>query len=85
MDDEALKYIDYDLDIKVVDDFSYTTLDRNEYNKHKTKMDYPTELKQILEQELSLLKQRIEKRQYPFDHTVVRRYYNEYLEDKDNG
>ncbi|QMS85699.1 DUF402 domain-containing protein [Candidatus Xianfuyuplasma coldseepsis] len=84
IDDEALKYIDYDLDIKVVDDFSYTTLDRNEYNKHKMKMEYPIELKSILERELSVLKERIEQRSYPFDHEVVKQYYNQYLEEKDD-
>ncbi len=81
IDQEALKYIDYDLDIKVIDDFTYTTLDRNEYNKHKTKMDYPVELKLILEQELSLLKKRIENHVFPFDHELVKAYYNRYLED----
>lgn len=84
MDEEALKYIDYDLDIKVVEDFSYTTLDRNEYNKHKAKMEYPTKLKAILEQELQALKMMIEQRKYPFNHDLVKRYYQEYLEGGTN-
>lgn len=84
LDDEALKYIDYDLDIKVIDDFSYTTLDRNEYNKHKMKMEYSQELKQILEAELCALKNRIEQREYPFNHEVVQAYYQQYLEDNND-
>lgn len=84
IDEEALKYIDYDLDIKVVDDFSYNTLDRNEYNKHKAKMEYPPKLKKILEQELSFLKRQIEGREHPFKHQVVQEYYTQYLEDKAN-
>lgn len=55
IDDEALKYIDYDLDIKVIDDFSYHILDRNEYNKHKVKMNYSEKLRKILEEELKTL------------------------------
>jgi len=85
IDDEALKYIDYDLDIKVIEDYSYTTLDRNEYNKHKAKMEYPSELKVILEKELQALKVMIEQRIYPFNHETVRQYYREFLEDTKNG
>lgn len=81
IDDEALKYIDYDLDIKVIDDFSYTVLDRNEYNKHKERMEYPKDLKQILEKELSLLKTMIENRQGPFNKDVVKEWYKIYEEN----
>ena len=84
IDNEGLKYIDYDLDIKVIEDYSYTTLDRNEYNKHKAKMEYPSELKAILEKELQALKVMIEQRVYPFDHETVRRYYQEFLEGLKN-
>lgn len=77
-DKEALKYIDYDLDIKVIEDFSYKTLDRNEYNKHKQKMEYPHKLKKILEQELSTLKSMIENREGPFNHQTVMDYYTVY-------
>lgn len=70
-DEEALKYIDYDLDIKVIHDFSYKTLDRNEYNKHQRKMEYPPKLKKILEQELLNLKQLIINNEGPFNHKIV--------------
>jgi protein associated with RNAse G/E len=78
IDDEALKYIDYDLDIKVLDDYSYTVLDRNEYNKHMERMQYPSELKQILEKELIVLRQMIETRQDPFNEKVVLDWYDKY-------
>lgn len=80
IDDEALKYIDYDLDIKVIDDFSYNVLDRNEYNKHKERMDYPSDLKKILERELNVLKGMIDGRQEPFSKELVRKYYKIYEE-----
>lgn len=84
IDNEALKYIDYDLDIKVVEDFNYTILDRNEYNKHKTKMEYPSKLKKILETELDKLKVMIDKREDPFNYEMIRNYYKKYLEVKNN-
>ncbi len=76
IDDEALKYIDYDLDVKVMPDHTYRVLDRGEYNKHKNKMDYPTELKAILEKELSLIKEWIELKKGPFNHDNVTSYYH---------
>jgi protein associated with RNAse G/E len=67
----------------VVEDFTYHTLDRNEYNRHKAKMEYPAKLKQILEVELALLKQKIENREFPFDHDLVKEYFRKYKEDYD--
>lgn len=78
MDEEALKYIDYDLDLKVFPDMSYKVLDRNEYNRHKNKMDYPPQLKRILEKELDALKQMVENREGPFNHENVRQLYAAY-------
>lgn len=84
IDDEALKYIDYDLDIKVIEDFSFNILDRNEYNKHKERMDYSTELKIILEKELDILRRLIETRTKPFDQNLVKEWYRKY-EEHTNG
>ncbi len=79
IDDEALKYIDYDLDVKVTPDYSYMILDRKEYNKHKIKMEYSRELKAILERELNHLKTMIEAREGPFKLGIVETYYQRYM------
>lgn len=84
IDNEALKYIDYDLDIKIIDDFTYTVLDRNEYNKHKVKMGYPDKLRDILEHELELLKTMIDNREHPFNHDTIKEYYSRYLKVMDH-
>ncbi len=78
VDEEALKYIDYDLDIKVLKDLSFTTLDRNEYNKHQDKMGYPDELKTILEIELDVLKELVVNHQDPFNEKLVLQWYDKY-------
>lgn len=52
-DGEAIKYIDYDLDLKVYPNNSMKVLDRNEYQKHAVLMKYPDALKAILEIELT--------------------------------
>ena len=84
IDNEALKYIDYDLDIKVIDDFSYNVLDRNEYNKHKVKMEYPEKLRDVLEHELNVLNSMSDKREKPFNHDTIKEYYNRYLKVMEN-
>ena len=47
-DNHALKYIDYDLDVKVFPDMSYTLLDEDEYEQHKKEMAYPEVIDKIL-------------------------------------
>lgn len=83
IDDEALKYIDYDLDIKVLDDFSFSILDRNEYNKHKEKMNYSEDLKEILEKELLHLKGLVETQTDPFNKELVMSWYAKYTGGQD--
>lgn len=83
-DEEALKYIDYDLDIKVIDDMTFNILDRNEYNKHKVRMEYPQKLKDILETELNKLKQLIINKEGPFDEKIVLSYYDKYTKGCEN-
>lgn len=78
-DEEAIKYIDYDLDIKVLPDYSYNILDRNEYRKHQRQMKYPENICKILEAELLDLKRRIEAREVPFSHDLILARYQEYL------
>ena len=47
-DEEAIKYIDYDLDIKVQTDYSYRVLDWKEYRKHRHMMNSPKLLINLL-------------------------------------
>lgn len=74
-DQEAIKYVDYDLDIKVLPDFSFTVLDKNEFKKHQIEMQYPKRLCDILDHELSHLIKRIEERRSPFNHDLIHGYY----------
>lgn len=77
-DDEALKYIDYDLDIKVFPDMSYKLLDEDEYSLHKNKMNYPKKLDNILKNHVQELIDWIQQRKGPFDKAFVDKWYTEY-------
>lgn len=78
-DHEALKYIDYDLDVKVSIDHSQTLLDQNEYRRHQALMNYPSEILHILEEELNHLQSRILARKEPFQPEAIERWYQTFL------
>lgn len=77
-DGEAIKYIDYDLDVRVSPTYSYNVLDEDEYNIHKVKMEYPEEIQRIVENELNVLIKRIKRRVGPFDSRDVKKWYDLY-------
>ena len=55
IDNGVIKYIDYDLDLRVFPDGAFRVLDRNEYNYHKKLMNYPFEINEIIKYELTAL------------------------------
>lgn len=78
VDEEAIKYIDYDLDVKVIVDGTVSILDRNEYRKHQRVMNYPDSICIILEQEMELLRKKIENKEEPFQADFILNWYNKY-------
>ena len=70
-DGEAVKYIDYDLDIRVSRDGTMKLLDEDEYQKHQVKFRYPQDIKDIIQDELDILIKKIEKKEVPFDSDFV--------------
>ena len=78
IDDKIIKYIDYDLDVKVFPDFTYKILDEDEYRKHKSEMDYPEEIQSIIYQQLDILIDMIENRRGPFAPGFAEHWYYVY-------
>lgn len=74
-DGEAIKYIDYDLDVKLFPSGYYIILDRNEYKYHAKKMNYSKELMFVLEKELERLVNKIKNKEDPFNENYVKRHY----------
>ena len=77
-DDEAIKYIDYDLDLRVDSKFNYRILDKDEYKYHAKIMEYPPKLKAVIENSLEKVIDMVNNRVGPFNLDVVMKYYNEY-------
>lgn len=78
-DGEALKYIDYDLDVKVDNHFNFNVIDQDEYEEHGQEMNYSDDLKFVIEKELDKLIERIKNRQSPFNHEEIYDLYDKYL------
>ncbi len=82
IDEEALKYIDYDLDIKVFPDRSFMILDEDEYEEHRISMGYPDEIDKILKVHMEHLKQWIRQRKGPFADDFIDYWYERFLSYK---
>jgi len=78
VDNGIIKYIDYDLDLRVFPDGGFKILDRNEYNYHKKIMKYPDEIDMILKRELSDLIEMKKNKVGPFEDGIVEKYYEMY-------
>lgn len=78
IDGKTIKYIDYDLDLRVFPDGGFRVLDRNEYKYHKKIMGYSKELNKIIETELTNLIEMKKAKNGPFSDKIVQNYYQKY-------
>lgn len=78
IDGNAIKFIDYDLDLRVFSDGSFKILDRGEYNFHKHQMHYPQDIDKIVKDELSNLIDISRNKEWPFIHDDIKKYYDIY-------
>lgn len=78
IDEKVIKYIDYDLDLRVFPNGSFKILDRVEYKYHKKQMNYSSRLDFILKYELGNLIDMVRLKEMPFDKSVIEMYYKKY-------
>ncbi|MBE5806571.1 MAG: DUF402 domain-containing protein [Clostridiales bacterium] len=78
IEDDTIKYIDYDLDLRVFSDRTFKILDKSEYKYHKQKMNYPEEIDKILNSELNLLIEFVKEKREAFDEEKIKKYYEQY-------
>jgi protein associated with RNAse G/E len=76
IDNKVIKYIDYDLDLRVFPDGGFRILDRNEYNYHRKLMKYSKQLNRVVKSELSSLIEMKKQGMFPFDLNAIEYYYN---------
>ncbi len=78
--ENTIKYIDYDLDLRVAADLNYRVVDREEYQMHKTKYSYSDEIDKIVHYELDALINLVENKLGPFKDGCIDYYHNIYRE-----
>ncbi|KRL45347.1 hypothetical protein FD01_GL000727 [Lacticaseibacillus manihotivorans DSM 13343 = JCM 12514] len=80
MDMEAVKYIDYDLDVKVFPDGEKRLLDVDEYEAHRRRWQYPATTDRILKANVKVLVDWINHGKGPFSQSYIDLWYNRYLQ-----
>ena len=80
LEEGAIKYIDYDLDLRVFPDGSFKVLDRGEYKYHKSIMRYSEKIDTILKSELTNLINTVREKAAAFEPGTVEHYYEKYKE-----
>lgn len=83
IEEDTIKYIDYDLDLRVFPDGSFKVLDRGEYKYHKSLMKYPTSIDRVLKFELTNLINMVREKRLAFATGKVEYYCNIYNNEKD--
>ena len=78
LEEGTIKYIDYDLDLRVFPNGTFKVLDKGEYKYHKQKMNYPNSIDIILKEDLAELIELVKKQCIPFDKGTIEHYYNMY-------
>ena len=79
-DGEAIRNIDYDLDVKVFPNGEKRLLDVDEYEEHGKKWSYSPQTDKILKHNVRILVDWINNRKGPFSKEYVEIWYNRYLE-----
>ena len=84
IEDDTIKYIDYDLDLRIFPNGSYKILDRNEYKYHKKLMGYSDDLDRAIKNGLDELINFYKKDEIIFNEANNLRYREEYLNIKNS-
>lgn len=85
IEDDVIKYIDYDLDLRVFPTGSFKILDKQEYLYHKKKMNYSSDLDIVLRNALSELITNYQNGDKAFDLDINLKYAEEYQELKSSN
>ncbi|MBP3920545.1 MAG: DUF402 domain-containing protein [Bacilli bacterium] len=80
IEDNTIKYIDYDLDLRIFSSGDYKVLDRSEYKYHKRIMGYSEDLDIIINSALDELIDLYKNKATMFDKNMNNKYYKEYNE-----
>lgn len=84
IDRDCIKYIDYDLDLKLMPDKSILQLDFKEYEFHRKKYNYSDDLDKVIKGANEAAKGLMGKAEFPFSDEIMKEYYSKFLELKEH-
>jgi len=79
LDNGYLRYIDYDLDLKLFPNETIKELDQHEFEKHAQYYGYSPELKEIISKKFLALEKAMEIGSFPFIDSEVYQIYDRFL------
>ena len=83
IEENTIKYIDYDLDLRIFPNGSFKILDSQEYKYHKNKMNYSVDLDKVVNNALSKLISIYQEGSKIFDSKTNIQYKEKYLQLKE--
>ncbi len=82
LEEQTIKYIDYDLDLRIFPTGEYKILDKLEYKYHKKIMNYSDDLDVVIKNALNDLIEDYEKHMIMFNSDINNDYCKQYLQIK---
>ena len=83
IEEKTIKYIDYDLDLRIFPNGEFKILDKLEYKYHKKIMGYSEDLDKVLKNSLSELINDYQKNASMFNSSINEQYYQQYKNIKE--
>lgn len=83
LDKNIVKYIDYDLDIKLYPSNKIRLIDVKEYGYHRKKYNYGEDIDTILKYNIQKVKKMMENKEFPFVNEKIESYYETFLKEKE--
>ena len=80
IDCQRVKYIDYDLDVKLYPNSDIRLIDVKEYSYHRKKYNYSDDIDKILRFNINQIKKLMSEGAFPFDNNIINNYYKLFLE-----
>jgi protein associated with RNAse G/E len=81
LDQGYLKYIDYDLDVKLYPDMVERTLDEKEFERHVLTYGYPPDLTAAIRKSKDEVQAMIANKEFPFVDGVIRALYQKFQDE----
>lgn len=80
-----IKYIDYDLDMKLYPNDNIRVIDVKEYAYHRDKYNYGEDIDKILKYNINKIKKMMKNHEFPFIDEKINEFYKEFKKATENG